>query len=203
MDDFKFCFKENRNYVHGPDICDRVLDYLESRYPGDVAQVDIWMHKMCTQNMEGYVLGSGQTAPPEPAVVCKFEAGTESHALYMFETGSPVDCREPYPEQIIIEAARLIRDGKRIHLETPLPFTLTQIVVALNKALLQELYQPEKGKWIFNRLRLDQPFPKTYQSHVAVSFDRGFGVRLLRSSIVVDEQRYGDVFFSLVEGWQK
>lgn len=203
MDMFEYCFRGERNYVHGTDIYDSISMYLERQYSiAAVGRLDLWFHRMSSHQMEGYILAKNEPLPPRPCVVCKFEIGATVETLYLLETELPIRCRLPYEEERIVERLKLFEDKKEIQLDESLPFSLIQIIVPLNKVLLQNLFHGVEGKWVFSRLKLDRPLPASFNSDVIVSFDRGLGVHLTRSRINIDSNYYGEIFFSLVQGGQ-
>lgn len=200
MDNFNFCFKAERTYVHGSDIYNSILRYLKPKYGATISSIELSIHTLSTHNMMGEILDSGQpTFPVPPAVVFKFDVAGASKTLYLVETDKNVDCRYEYDEESIVQPSQISSDQSRITVRNETPYTPIEVVIALNKKLMQIVHADEKGKWLFTRLALKQPLPDHTDETFTLSLAGGHSYRLTRSTIAIAGKSYGQIFFSMVK----
>ncbi len=71
------------------------------------------------------------------------------------------------------------------------------LVVTLQKALVNAAFPAVDGKWMLTRYVAEYPHPT--DQPVTVSLHRNLGTRLVCSNVSTDEQAIGQIFFSLME----
>ena len=115
MDSFKFCFKGNRNYIQGGDIYNVVESHMKNNYSAPFEQIDFAIHHFSSHHMYFRVFDAEQpeiqsTAP----VVCRLLCNGEKKFIYLWDSESPVDCRNEYDEESIIKNSQIDMPGKGI-----------------------------------------------------------------------------------------
>ncbi len=198
MDNFSFCYKGDRDYVHGSDIYNSVTKYLEEKYSTGIGRSDLSIHRLSIHNMVGQVLeNSGQAVPTESSVVFQFEVSGRVLALFMLETDAVVQCRYEYDEDSVTQLSRVEHDHHSISVRNQTPYTPIEIIIALNKKLMQTVFAAENGKWLFTRLSLKRRLPTNSDRLFVITHLGGHGPRLTRSSIDLDGVDYGEIYFSM------
>ncbi len=197
MDNFSFCYKGDRDYVHGSDIYNSIIRYLEQRYETFGGRSVLSIHKLSTHNMIGEILEDPGQGVPNASVVFQFETSGDARTLFMLETDALIHCRYEYDEDSITQSTRMEHDPRSISVRNQTRYTPIEIIIALNKKLMQRAFAVEKGKWLFTRLSLDRPLPQSSDSVFAITHLGGHGPRLTRSLINIDGMDYGEIYFSL------
>jgi hypothetical protein len=201
MDNFKFCFKGNRTYIHGSDIYNAIAKYLKAKYGYAITNIELSMHKLASHNMIGEVLDVGQPIlSVSPAVICRFDIAEKTKTLYLIETDMSIDCRYEFAEESIIRNSHILQRQKSITLMNQTPYSSIEIIIALNKKLMQYLFAGEKGNWLFTRLTLKQLLPVSSDAMFTVAFKQNLSYRLTCSTIAIGKEHYGEIFFSLGKG---
>lgn len=101
--------------------------------------------------------------------------------------------RAVFDEAQIVAQSSFVCDGVCLKEATSYPFIYS--VVALNKALLlRSLSPPQPGQWLFTRLDLAR-VPTCFLP-LRIRLETTFHHRLVRSSLMVDADPIGDMYFS-------
>src|SRR4030042_2465141 len=201
MENFNFCFKGDRTYVHGSDIYNSITKYLKANNTAPIGPIELSIHRLMTHNMVGQILGAEQSLPPpSPPVIYRFTVGGSQKILYLAETDKGVDCRYEYDEESITKPSQVSADQNCITVHNKTPYSPIEVIVALNKKLVQTVFAGEKGKWLFTKLLLKGPLPEVSDAAFAITFSGGHSHRLTRSKVAIDGAYCGEIFFSMVKG---
>ena len=185
-----FCFKGNRNYIHGTDI----VKGLYELFPLDkIQKVDLKFNGIASTNLE---LVSGDTADEPKVNIRVTKAGQDAH-YQLIENGENIDCRYEYDEEALIEKCELDLANKKIHIKAVTGYTLYENFVAMNKHLLQSLFSDVKGKWYFTRLEQSKFIPD--DALITVQLIKNFNFRLTKSDILLGDEIIGSVYFTMVK----
>lgn len=195
-----FCFKGGRTYIHGTDMFNKVLSSFSD---DNFDRVSLSIHKMATNQL--IMVDSEEKAKlakthPMIAQISFVGNSVGRHIVYLLETNNSVDCRYDYDEDSITEKAK-ITDLEVIELSAPYEFSFIEVLVALNKKLLQEKYPDVKGKWVFSRIRLNSyPFNKEEVEKIHLRFRKNLGFKLTETEIFINQvpERIGTINFSLI-----
>ena len=186
-----FCFKGNRNYVHGTDIFNKLIELFGNELNGK--KIDLSFHGIAKTNLD---LIADKPAEELIKFVFKYKDTTESCTWYGIENHKKIDCRYEYPEEKIYKLSVIDKKAQRVSLENETGFTFIENIVALNKYLLQNLYNNLNGKWYFTRLQMESiPFRS---SPVALELQANFNFKLTKSAIFYNKKNIGYIYFSLV-----
>jgi hypothetical protein len=202
MANFNFCFKGDRTYVQGGDIYNSVDGFLKSRFGKAYSYIDFFsLNRLTSRNLTGNVTGIGESESSAQSVVsCRFSIASENKSLYLLETEHHVNCRYEYDEESVISNHVISTEQQRIDMQNEGAYSPIEIIIALNKRLLQKLFASERGKWLFTRLMLNRSLPETPATCFSIVLKQNLGCRLTSSLITIDDERYGDIYFSLVRG---
>jgi len=85
----------------------------------------------------------------------------------------------------------------RIILNGQSPFSFIETVVAMKKRLMESLFPDVEGKWVFTRI--DLPALCEANTNLIIAFKHNMNFRILKSDILVDGEKVGDLYFSLVK----
>jgi len=192
-----FCFKGERDYVHGTDIFNKTM-LAVAQYGFE--QVDLVIRGVARHNMDLYPEAN---APFDQAanVTISLNTGNERMGLVLLENKERIQCRYAYPEHEIIRAAKLDKDKKEITLNNFPGHTLIEKIVALNKGLLSGLYPEAPGKWYFTRVKISAYKLFGLQGdHVKLhlSLKQNLQFKLTNTMFYINDQLAGNIYFSLV-----
>ena len=189
--DLNFCFKGNRQYVHGTDIYTKLIEL----YNNDVKKLDIAFHGVTIKNITFY------TSKPDGydiKVTCKCIHNNEKIKLFGIENDSNINCRYEYLEEKIVENSIVTLAEENILLKTPTEYSFIEHIVAMNKALVESLYPDINGKWYFTRLQLKEPVNMSDITSLQLVLKANFQFKLTQSVIIANEIEVGYIYFSLI-----
>ncbi len=191
--DLEFCFKGSRNYVHGTDIYQKIVDLLSN----DIEEkFDLSFHGVAMNNMQL----SHQIPKDESLIkfVCKYIDKSKNKIMfYAIEIDSKIDCRYTYLEKDICSLSKVNTVEKVVVLTQETSYTFIENSVALNKYLLETLFPDANGKWYFTRLQLTQ-LPKEIFYPLKLILKANFNFKLTKTEIYIDNNFIGYIYFSLV-----
>jgi len=189
--DLEFCFKGSRNYVHGTDIYTKILELQNS----DMKKIDIAFHSITLHNMTFFPL-----KPAVDDIKVTFRCIDDGQKIILFgvENNKNVDCRYEYKEEKIVEKSTVISSEESILLKTSTEYSFIEHIVAMNKALLENLYPDINGKWYFTRLQVKEPVNMPDVSSLKLILKSNFQFKLTKSAIIVNEVEVGFIYFSLI-----
>lgn len=189
----EFCFKGSRNYVHGTDIFNKLIDLLGEEMKNE--KIDVTFHGIAKTNM------NLTPVKPENEDLLKFaikyiDKTGKKEVLYALENGQAIECRYEYPENDICELSDLDIKNQKIVLKNDSSYTFVENSVALNKYLLENLFPEANGKWYFTRFQLNEICQKEYP--LRLELKANFNFKLTKTEIFVADKSVGFIYFSLV-----
>jgi len=198
--EFDFRFKGSRNYIHGTDMYNSIITYLLRNGYSPVTKINMAMHKIAKSNLEGLVLVDSQNVSgyePISDFVCT--VGDQKYKIILIENDQPVVDRYPYPEADIIELSDIDKENKTIRLSQKIDFSNIEKVVALNKAIHENVFSDASGKWYFTRLQVEKDLNIYDPEIIEIKIIKNMNFRLTKSEICFDSQKIGYIYFSLVK----
>lgn len=192
--------KGSRDYLHGTDIFEELVKIARNAAGCDGAtDFDIAFHSPAHTGL------SIQRRMPETgayAVLFSFLAGKARQKLYLVEDARPIDVRRPFPEDDIVAAAEISKSGPEhcAHavLNVLFQFTPIECWIAMVKALHLYEFPERNGRWLFTRGRFSRYGDFIGASKYRITLENAVGESFTRSSVHVDGERVGDIFFSLM-----
>lgn len=190
-----FCFKGNRTYIHGTDIYNNLLDYIQN-IKSEILSIDLSFHGVAKTNIEI------SEEKPENENLLKFaykytDQQNNKTILYGVENANKVECRYEYLEEEICNLSELDLENQEVILKKDSSFSFIENTVAINKFLLENLFLDAKGKWYFTRLQIKQ-IPKDKIYPLKLVLKANFNFKLTKTEIFIDEKSIGFIYFSLV-----
>ncbi|MCV3336726.1 hypothetical protein L8T90_01895 [Campylobacter sp. RKI_CA19_01121] len=193
LKELEFNFKENRNYIHGPDIYNAIL----SLYKDNIASnFELSFHNIAHNNL---ILSDIKPDNlQELRFICNF-LKKDSSFCCLYGIDNPLSkptLSKPYLEESITENITINYTEKSIILNNPSVFTYMEEIVALNKYLLTKLFHEVKGKWYFSKLQFQNiPLEKSYP--IKIVFKSNFNFLIVKSEIYFNDKFMGFIYFSL------
>jgi len=193
----KFQYKGSRSYIQGPDI----FNVMIAGFPeGGLLALRFSVH--------GFVLSPScdlyesfckedLNFVSDIRARCQFEHYGKMHYLALAEApnSSLANERYAYDEDQIVSISS--HNGEEIQLNERSPFTFIETVVAMNKYHHQMLFPNASGKWVFTRIDLQHDCHVKENIHLV--FKNNMSFRLTKSDVLVNGEKVGDIYFSLVQ----
>ncbi|TKI71033.1 hypothetical protein FCU45_01195 [Sulfurimonas crateris] len=198
-DDLEFCFKGSRTYVQGPDIFDAVVDTIKNDFDvSKMTDIKYAAHDMLLANANLIVTNDFKKEDFETinSIITFKQDGTKYYAV-VSQSDTKIECSNEYSEEIV-RTQSIIKD-KIISFENILEDSITEITVSMNKYFLQET-ETKDGKWIVTKfeypklINLDKIKNKTLKLELTNNFNN----KLTKSTIFVNEEAVGYLYFSLI-----
>jgi hypothetical protein len=192
-----FKFKGARNYIHGTDMFNAIItdptgialknirftihDFVNT----PICQVFLSDNKDDLNNVHGI------------CARCQYDENGITHWLALTEVDSDATLggRYEYDEDRIVSLCALEQD--KIILKEHSPFTFIETVVAMNKHMHQQLFPDASGRWIFTRIDLVTAINE--RDNLALQLKHNMNYRLTKSDILLNNNKVGDIYFSLVK----
>lgn len=187
--DLVFCFKGSRQYVHGTDIFTKLTEQCDS----ELAGIDLVFHGIVGSNMTFF---AEKPSHCEIKVIFRCSCGNKKIRLFGVDNGKEIDCRYDFTEEMIIKNSKINLDRKSIYMIQPAKFSFIEHIVAMNKALVETLYNNVEGKWYFTRLQLEKNIQMNEVLSLEIQLLSNFQLKLTKSLLVVNNEGVGYIFFS-------
>lgn len=190
-----FCFKGNRTYVHGTDIYNKLLDYVQNMKCG-ISSIDLSFHGITKKNIE-----ISEEKPQDENLLkfaCRYtDQENNKTVLYGIENNDKIECRYEYAEEDICILSELDLENQAVILKKDSSFSFIENTVAINKFLLENLFSDVKGKWYFTRLQIKEISEDKFYP-LKLVLKANFNFKLTKTEIFIDEESIGFIYFSLV-----
>ena len=196
-----FCFKGSRDYVHGTDMFNKIIELNKERFNGaDFIDIDMNVRSIARTNMNMFELQSFNNDSSKP-VNASFSINVNENRtnVLLVENGEAIYCRYEYNEEEIEDVAVVDIEEKSIILSNFSEHTLIEKIVAVNKKLLNSLFPNHGGKWYFTKIKLrglnlNTPVSAT----IKLVFKKNLDFKLTDTIIFVEGEQVGNIYFSLV-----
>ena len=193
LEKFNFKFKGSRDYVHGTDIYKAFYDYCLRGVGAGFESMQISFHDVMRNNLE--LVAECEDEEIKVLISATRKDGSKQK-FYLMESDDAPTGRYAYDEDAVVNGWTLEEDGLSAILENPSSeYTTIESLVALNKAFLTKLHQPD-GKWLFARLKI-KGFLPVHCGPIRLTTNASSNLRLVRSKIEIDGQSFGEIYFSL------
>lgn len=191
-------FKGNRDYLHGTDIFNQTLMWLEELHaPLTISAIDFSFHRLAKHALTAY--STQQPDLGDPVAVCSYRFGVERAKTYLYETSDDVLGRYLYAEDDITQNFQVSSELLSGVLYGDPTFSDLEIWVALTKALHQRALPELKGKWLFVRGRFPCFLHKTVRKSRSLRIVSNFQNCLTRTELCFDGEIAGEIYFSLIQ----
>ena len=196
-----FCFKGSRDYVHGTDMFNKIIELNKACFNGaEVIDIDMTVRSIARTNMNMFELQSFSNDSTTP-INANFSINANGNRIHVLlvENGDAIDCRYEYNEEEIEHAAVIDIEEKTITLSNFSKYTLIEKIVAINKKLLNSLFPNHGGKWYFTKIKLRELNLNTPDSAtIKLVFKKNMDFKLTDTVIMIDNKQTGNIYFSLI-----
>ena len=189
-----FRFKENRTYVHGTDIFNETLKFIEGEGIS-FSTISMSINKITTKNLT-CILTDEELEMKDFDVRFDIRDDGKSYHCLLKENDNAISDRYRYPENEIIAQAKITNEYNSIELLSSNIYTNIENIVALNKGLLENLFPDAKGKWYFVKLEVNNSFFGNY-NQLQLKLVKNMHFRLTKTVILFDQAKVGSIYFSL------
>lgn len=189
------CYKGDRDYLHGTDILNQALRWLESEAVGvEVRDIDFAFHRVARQGLT-VTLGAvpvGMSA----AAICAFSARGERGRAYLWENGEPVGCRNEYREEEVLRGLEIDGERNGCTLRGDHGYTEIETWVAMVKALHHAAFPRERVRWLFVRGQFSSYAARSGASERGARLVSAVGTQFTRCAVTLDGAKAGDIYFA-------
>jgi len=185
-----FCFKGNRTYIHGTDIMTSLLECFVDK---EIRDIDVKFHGVSETNL--WLIDGDELTDAKVNISLLVDG--EEQLFQMIESDEEVDCRYAYDEDALLRHCQIDSDKKQVHLSAITGYSFYENFVAMNKHLLQSLYPEAEGKWYFTRI--EQAKLVSAEALITVKLIKNFNFRLTKSEVLLDGEKVGSVYFTMVK----
>lgn len=188
--------KGNRDYLHSTTLYRWLSRHLNENYPEEeVSGVKLMFKGMLRGGVRVVAADPEKTAQ----AVFFFHVGGQRKSWFLFDVGRPPGEKEPCLESKLEELSKVDLTSRSIAIdaENALGAELIDIVVALNKALHQQVFSEVEGKWLFTEVVSSLLLVGKPWERMSLSIDKCLGTKLTRSLITIDGEKIGHLCFSL------
>lgn len=185
-----FCFKGNRTYIHGTDVMVALVEYFVDK---ELEEIDVKFHGISETNLQ---LIDGDELTNAKVNISLLVDGKEQ-MFQMVESGEEIGCRYEYDEDALVHHCQVDIDKQQVHLSAITGYSFYENFVAMNKLLLQSLYPEAEGKWYFTRIEQEKLIRD--EALITVKLIKNFNFRLTKSEILLDGEKLGSVYFTMVK----
>lgn len=197
-ENINFCYKGNRNYVHGTDILNAVLNFFKNENIVETSNIEMDIHHIVSNNLT-LVINEDLSSSEKAAVYVKLKRNEALTKIALIENKETISCRYEYSEEDIVKYAFIDKETKSISLIKYDKFTFIERVVALNKVLLQTLFPEVMGKWYFTKVKINSTnLDKQCFQKIELRLKKNFKFKLTQTEILADDKSIGNIYFSLV-----
>ena len=191
--------KGERDYLHGTDIYDSVLQTCREQLPNEeIGRINLKFREFIHHQCELYLVEAGEEKIlPDTKSTLKIETG-QGRSLRggLVETDLWPGRRVGSWEAEVFEAARCRPDTVRLF--GPHEFPPIEALVFMTKKLHQVQFSTARGRWIFVALDVKRPLNPRDPRDLTVRIEANRNDRLTESSIQTPGGRLGRIYFSLV-----
>jgi len=191
----EFKYKGSRSYIHGTDMFNMILSGYRA---GELHAIRFTVHGFTLKNkcnLFESLVKSDIDELKEAKLRCQYDYNGETHYLALIEDQKLSEERYEYDEGSIVNLTE--NKGDVLSFLKKSPFSFIETVVAMNKHHLQVLFPDAPGKWAFTRI--DMNYNCDNRSGISLVFKHNMNFRLTKSDILVDGEKVGDIYFSLVK----
>ena len=196
----RFRFKGERDYIHGPDIYNEMMEQIEAHYSrSTLGKLRLAMHTFASKQCN-MIIGEIDEIPLKPErAVSELKIDTTRGRLVtrLVETDYSIDGRYEFDESHIENWSSI--NGENIVITGDSGYSAIEVAVSLTKQLHNRLFPSNDAKWIVSVVELERPLERADSSGMVVQFKHNFSNRLTKSEMFSGDVSLGHIYFSLVQ----
>lgn len=195
---FTLAYKGSRTYLHGPDLYDAVMDYLQVAEPSVFLlppAVKFTFHHLAHAHCDLYYSLDGSDQPPaHPAV--EFSIGPTLIG-WLVETDRPVTERKAFDEQPMIDKAVITGQTIAADPHAACLYSSMEIIVSLTKKLHMAVCS-SSVKWLFTSVAMQRPIQEPECVALRIELQQQLGVKHTKSAIKIAGKTLGEIYFTSI-----
>jgi hypothetical protein len=192
------CFKGNRDYLQGGDLCNAIMENVRLGYGGEVSRFKLAFHRFISHQPDAFwVDGEDSLSRPSNRVADFTVTGTNGNVNgWLVESDRQVNCRVPFDEDRIARLCKM--SGESISIRGDAGYLPIEIAVSMTKQLHNSLLNVSAGRWVFTKLDMRRLFQLDDATSLTITLKENLYNRLTKSEITVGSDLLGAIYFSLV-----
>jgi hypothetical protein len=191
-----FCFKGERDYLHGTDVYEAVADVARQRVGEDLQRLRLGMHRFFRRQPDLYWSAEAAAARPPNAIADFSTSGVRDCASgWLLESERPVECRKPFDEDRVRYGCAFADASVSVRASTGL--SPIETLVSMTKHLHNRVVPAATARWIFSRLDVRRLLRPEDAAGLTVRLVDNLHGRLTRCDIEVGGEALGQIYFSL------
>ena len=185
----KLRYKGSRDYLHGSDIYNAIVDSLGNEFSGHLARL---VFKRVVRNQIRIAMNE-QVSMEEVVGRGTWRTSIgEQIQFRLLESALPVTETYKFDEDAI--TSRALIDGEIIRGVRSNSYTLIENIVALTKCLNYSLVPDVRGKWLFGQIDLEAALPYEW-NNLTITRTNLAGNAFSRNSITISGREFGEIRF--------
>jgi len=194
----KLCFKGERNYLQGGDLCNAVMEAVSASSVGEAVRFQLAFHRfIATQpDMVWLEVDKPPSRPENVAAEFVVRGSLGKTSGWLIETDRGVDCRIPFDEERIARHCNFA--GESVSILEDSGYLPMEVAVSMTKQLHNRLLPAPSGRWIFTKLDLSRYPGAADAPALTITLKQNLHGRLTKSEVSVHDRSLGFIYFSLV-----
>jgi len=186
-------FKGAREYLHGTDM----VDALSTLAPG-LTDISLRILKVAEKPLAACLVSDKESTPARAVAILRAGCDGEKVTITLVESnGALPPGRYEYNEDEVVGRASIDPEGRIAEMSWNHQYSPIEQIVTLHRALLMRCFAVPEVQWYFSRLDVPS-FPSAF-GKMSLSVTQALGTSLVRSSISVDGEPFGNIYFSGVK----
>jgi len=195
--EIQFKFKGNRDYVHGTDIFDNVLESARIFFDDYPTRIQGSFHRLLTNNGILRIYNHSEVIDYQPVYALFYvQEQSSSFLMTVSNADSIITSSYEYDEQKVLHNVRI--EDNKARMFTKSSYTYIEQIVAMTKKLHLTLYPDAKKNWLFTKIQIKEVLhPSLYTNHeLAIKAVKNFHYKLTQNAIFLDDNLVGNIWFS-------
>ncbi|MEO9884441.1 MAG: hypothetical protein ABJR05_10035 [Balneola sp.] len=188
----EFEFKDDRNYVHGPDIFNKAYTEAKAELGSSLDTVKLSCRAMANTN-----LYFSTKFYSEREIMSIFEVTNSKNKIkyYLYSADSVIDKSKPYHESDIVKNSVFDHQKKIANIKNYSRYSISEVSVALLKELCKHIISNDV-KWVFVGLDVKSPMELYTESNIEVKIEKNIGTKMVVARVKVGTEVIGNMKFS-------
>lgn len=194
-----FKFKGDRNYIHGPDIYNMMMEHTTAGLnPSKIERVKLTIHAFASHQCQLLVGRPSEPFNKPDHLIADLTLVTPEGNVTsaLVETGQSISDTYSFDERKIEALCEI--SGQSITINGDSEYSSVEVAVSMTKQLHNRLFPRKDGKWIVTGYDLRRPLAPKDSANLTVHFQHNFNDRLTKSELLFRGKSIGNIFFSLV-----
>lgn len=197
----EFKYKGERRYVHGTDIINKTIILLNHlNYFPDTFEISF--KNVINSSLEIDIYSKTEyndkiASNSKVEALANFKHKKNIYYIVYKRTKNQITGVYNFDEKFITRKTILKLEKKSAIYSFENKYSVIEIIVAINKHLLNHIFPDKSGKWYFGKLSLEKNVITNKFSKIKIMVIKNIGVRYTKSLIEVDGVEVGFIFFSM------